>query len=391
MFKPITFDYQPAKSKNDGGLYNAIFTTDGIIWGCDITLTSSSITFSSGEIIVGGRVVWIDGATTVQIENPIQNGYARVKARIDLTKEATLTEIYQFETPVEFSTTTLFPDLSQEAINDTGTIYEQELIVVKIEAGNITGIARQIGSAKINAALFNGEGASYYLPVISDDEATMRNLNLKGGIVTGINNQLIVLRSDNGVNIANMAGNGFAPFRCGNLYAGNTVSIAEELYKITNNSGNALDILANVLYGVRFLGDNGIRVMNAAADAFATVYAANTTGSSKRYKENIREMTYEEADRILSAVSVAFDWKEGSGWSGPSFSFIAEELEKIDERFIYRNAKGEVEGILVNPIIAAQNMILKRHEEKIRKFDALTELLVNKGICTKEEIENLEV
>ena len=150
-----------------------------------------------------------------------------------------------------------------------------------------------------------------------------------------------------------------------------------------------LDVLANVLYGVRFLGDNGIRVMNAAASAFATVYAANTTGSSKRYKENIREMTYEEAERIMQAVSVAFEWKKDSGWQGESYSFIAEELEKIDERFVYRNSKGEVEGILVNPIIAAQNMILKRHEEKIRKFDALAAKLVEKGVLTQEEIENL--
>ena len=292
---------------------------------------------------------------------------------IDLSKTATPSDFDQVEASVVYSTTTTFPDLTQGEINSENgdMVYQQELAVVSIAGSNITEITRQIGSAKINAALFNGKDASYYLPVISENEATLKNLNLTGGIITGAGNVLIVLRSDNGVGIANTAGTGYAPLRCGNLNAGNIISMATETYRFMNNGGNALDILANVLYGVRFLGDNGIRVMNAAANAFTTVYAANTTGSSRRYKENIREMTYEEAERIMQAVSVAFEWKKDSGWQGESYSFIAEELEEIDERFVYRNGKGEVEGILVNPIIAAQNMILKRHEEKIRKFDAL--------------------
>ena len=391
MFKGCTFDNQNVTSKNDGGLYGAIFTGDGILWGCSMSVTTDTLTIQPGEMVIGGRLIWIDGATQIPFPAPITNGFGQVILTIDLSKTATPSDFDQVEASVVYSTTTTFPDLTQGEINSENgdMVYQQELAVVSIAGSNITEITRQIGSAKINAALFNGKDASYYLPVISENEATLKNLNLTGGIITGAGNVLIVLRSDNGVGIANTAGTGYAPLRCGNLNAGNIISMATETYRFMNNGGNALDILANVLYGVRFLGDNGIRVMNAAANAFTTVYAANTTGSSRRYKENIREMTYEEAERIMQAVSVAFEWKKDSGWQGESYSFIAEELEEIDERFVYRNGKGEVEGILVNPIIAAQNMILKRHEEKIRKFDALAAKLVEKGVFTQEEIENL--
>jgi len=385
----LILDQRNNTSKNWRNILAEIME-DGIFRdGCEITFTSNSITVGGGYFIQRGAVIENDGAETIPVTPTLTDGYVRLICRVDLTKEASETGPGQVEWATDFSATSTFPALVQEDILSTGSVYEIEVVVLQITSGNITGITRQIGSAKIDAALFNGKDASYYLPVISENEATLKNLNLTGGIITGAGNVLIVLRSDNGVGIANTAGTGYAPLRCGTFYAGNSISMASELYKFMNNGGNALDILANVLYGVRFLGDNGIRVMNAAANAFTTVYAANTTGSSRRYKENIREMTYEEAERIMQAVSVAFEWKKDSGWQGESYSFIAEELEKIDERFVYRNGKGEVEGILVNPIIAAQNMILKRHEEKIRKFDALAVKLVEKGVFTQEEIENL--
>jgi hypothetical protein len=141
--------------------------------------------------------------------------------------------------------------------------------------------------------------------------------------------------------------------------------------------------------------DNRLTLCNAKGGAstnlegttYNTFMASNIQSSSERYKENIRKMTDEEADRILQFVSVAFDWKEDSGFSGPSYSFIAERLSEIDERFIYRNSGGEVEGILVNPILAAQNKVIKRHEERIANLSAL---LVEKGILTQEEIDGLE-
>lgn len=147
-------------------------------------------------------------------------------------------------------------------------------------------------------------------------------------------------------------------------------------------------------YKMTLCSETGSCCTNLSGSTYNNFTASNITSSSERYKENIREMTDGEAEQILQVVSVAFDWKEGTGFSGASFSFVAERLAEIDERFIYRNEDGKVEGILVNPIIAAQNHIIRKHEDEITKIKtentALKVLLVEKGICTQEEIAGLE-
>jgi len=149
-------------------------------------------------------------------------------------------------------------------------------------------------------------------------------------------------------------------------------------------SGTVLIINANAASQAQFRGDKGMVFYNNAATALVNVSAANVTSSTERKKKNIREMTDEEADQILQFVSVAFDWKEDSGLAGPSFSFIAERLAEIDERFIYRNGDGQVEGILANPIMAAQTKVIQRHE---RTIDGLKKILVSKGVCTQAEVD----
>ena len=91
----------------------------------------------------------MDGATTFDLSNIILDGYARIKAKIDLNNAASQVDTQQFSAVVETSTTALFPALTQEDINNTGRIYEQELAVVKIEAGNVTSVTRQMGSARM--------------------------------------------------------------------------------------------------------------------------------------------------------------------------------------------------------------------------------------------------
>lgn len=115
-----------------------------------------------------------------------------------------------------------------------------------------------------------------------------------------------------------------------------------------------------------------------AGDVYNNFRAANLPSSSERYKENIREMTDEEAEQILNFIAVEFDWKEGSGFSGKSYSFIAERLAEIDERFVYKNGDGEVEGILTNPILAAQNHVIKKQAARIADLEKRIETLEKK-------------
>ena len=140
--------------------------------------------------------------------------------------------------------------------------------------------------------------------------------------------------------------------------------------------------------------------------------AANLAApSSRRYKENIQTVTDEDALKILALRPVTFDWKKGSGYDGCSKSFIAEEAAQIDERYIYRTANitkpevshideetGErivdapaeyemrIEGLNQNPILCDVVALCQRQQ---RQIDALSALLVSKGILTQEEIDGL--
>ena len=313
MFKPITFDYQSVKSKNDGGLYNAIFIHDGIIWGCDVTVTATSVTFSSGEIIVGGRIVWVDGATTVQITNPIQNGYARIKARIDLTKEARPTEIEQFETVLEYSTTTLFPDLAQEAINDTGTIYEQELVVVKIDAGNVTAITRKMGNAIIDAAKLNGQPPEYYATKAEvDSKASASNPTFSGQITanTGI-------RLPDGEKVSWGTGWGVYANDASSFYI--ATPTGHNKYLFFGVSENAWALLPN---STTQLGTGNFR--------WGQIYSTNATISTSDLKEkkDIILMTEEQARPFIMALKPRL-YKLIDGTSGRThYGLIAQEVEE---------------------------------------------------------------
>ena len=161
MLRGCTFENQNVTSKNDGGLYSSILE-DGILWGCGMSATSTALTIQPGEMIAGGRVIYVDGATTVTAENAINNGYGQLVLSIDLSKTATGDAFEQLEIGFVYSTTATFPELTKEDINSTGTLYECEIAVVKIEGGNITGIVSSLTMAKVNL----GEGV---LPPLSEN------------------------------------------------------------------------------------------------------------------------------------------------------------------------------------------------------------------------------
>lgn len=173
MFRGITFDKQQVTDQNDGGFYQH-FVRDGIIWGCNITTTNNTVYFSPGEIVVAGRLIWIDGITAVNIDpDRVTSGYARVYLRIDLSKTATIDVFEQIEIDVEYSTTTVFPDFVQGAINTNSgdMIYECGLVRVQIANGQITGIVSRIANAAVNATLVNNKAESA-LSVASAANAT---------------------------------------------------------------------------------------------------------------------------------------------------------------------------------------------------------------------------
>lgn len=138
-FKGITFAGQNVTPKNDGGLYQAHYG-DGILWGCSMAISGDDLVIQSGEFIMGGRVVQVDGATNVDLSGrTLQTGYIQVIMNADLSQG----EGSQWYTTFVESATTTFPALTKDDINDTGTLYQLELAVVQISGGNLTSIVTQ--------------------------------------------------------------------------------------------------------------------------------------------------------------------------------------------------------------------------------------------------------
>lgn len=194
----------------------------------------------------------------------------------------------------------------------------------------------------------------------------------------------LVLRCDDDVMVTDESGVYLRGIRVG---AGNV------------SSGNAL-FVGDYQSSCGVLSTTAFYVGNIQGTALQTIYAQNISGSAKRFKEDIRELTPEEAEKVLKMLPVAFKWKEGAPWSGESVSYIADDVEEIDDRFVFysEDADGnkQVEGLQVNPFLAAFGLLIKENrkrilelEKKAEKYDALSTLLVQKGILTQEEIDGM--
>ena len=150
MIKGCTFDNQYVSSRTDGGLYESIFPGDGKVWGCSMSVTSSTLTIQPGELIIGGRILWVDGATQIDISNPIADGYGQIVLTIDLSKTSSTETFEQVELSVVYSATDAFPALTKGKINSQNgdMVYQTELAVVSIAGGNVTGIVSQIADVQ---------------------------------------------------------------------------------------------------------------------------------------------------------------------------------------------------------------------------------------------------
>ncbi len=439
MFKPITFDEQLVKSKNDGGLYGAVFTGDGILWGCGITATADSVTFASGEMILGGRVVAVDGSTTVEITNPIQDGYARIKARIDLSKPAAQTGTEQFETVVEFSTTALFPELAQEAVNDTGKVYEQELAVVKIEAGNVTGVTRRIGQAAIDAEKLGGQLPGYYAKETevlkkSGNQSLTGSLTLTGSQYnahTEIRNDFPGLKfvSKNGaksgsiiLNATNTAGTNELVYGAsthvfnGNIYLINGAAALEfripdtsKVSRIIYNASTAADYglgissPSSIILEAPNVCFNKIGTTTLGACAWlgdaSNQYKILRVSSLRKLKTDIEDVTEEDARKAYDLRPRSFKGINKGQDDFKQYGFVAEEVEEtVPELATYDD--GKLNGVMYDRIPA---LLLKQNQMQKKEIEGLKEeikgqkaensklkaLLVSKGVCTQKEIDNL--
>ena len=145
-FSGVTFAQQRVTPIDDAIIRRAILP-DGILTGCRLSYSGSTLTMAAGQMVICGRQIrhaasqnWaVVGATS---------GYARLLLTIDLTRTATKEVFDQVVDTIEYaSSLDGFLALEQADINAAGTKYQIPICVVSLGTGGITGIVSQLEPA----------------------------------------------------------------------------------------------------------------------------------------------------------------------------------------------------------------------------------------------------
>ena len=81
---------------------------------------------------------------------------------------------------------------------------------------------------------------------------------------------------------------------------------------------------------ISFQTDNYVSCNNKANSGYVKIMAKSfEVASSKKIKENIKDMEYDEAKKLLDVRVVDFDYKKELGWDSNQHGVIAEELSNI--------------------------------------------------------------
>ena len=107
----------------------------GVATGCALSNTSNSATIGEGYFVVRGRFLQIISGETVS--SITANGSYSLICEIDLSKTNTADALNQAVIKV-VSNTSNYPELTQQDITATGTIYQYEFARFKVENGSIT-------------------------------------------------------------------------------------------------------------------------------------------------------------------------------------------------------------------------------------------------------------
>lgn len=150
-FQGINFSSQHIVPSDDGRLYEAIFE-DGALHGCELSYVGAALTIGAGYLMIGGREIEITEDEVFNI-NEATSGYAQLVLTIDLTQTATIGAFNQVSIDVRYASTEAgFASLIQDDINGAGTKYQQQLALVSLGTGGITGIVDGMPSASLKGA-----------------------------------------------------------------------------------------------------------------------------------------------------------------------------------------------------------------------------------------------
>ena len=158
-FTGVTFPNQTVTPANDAVIRRAIFD-DGILTGCDLSYSGSTLTMTAGQLMICGRQI-IHPSSQNWAVTEATSGYARLVLTIDVTRTSTKDTFDQVVDEIQYATDANgFADLTTADINATGTRYQVAVCVVSLGPGGITGIASKLDVTE-------GGGAGGNLKVIA--------------------------------------------------------------------------------------------------------------------------------------------------------------------------------------------------------------------------------
>lgn len=141
-FPGVTFAEQRCTPADDA-LLNSAMLSDGILSGCTLSYSGSTLTMGTGALLICGRQVRHPASQSWNLTGAA-SGFARIVLTVDLARAATETVFDQVNDSVEYAPSVNgFSTLTQADINVGGTVYQFELCVVSLGYGGITGIYRQ--------------------------------------------------------------------------------------------------------------------------------------------------------------------------------------------------------------------------------------------------------
>ena len=145
-FVGVTFAKQKVTPSDDAIVLRQMLS-DGILYGCDISYSGSTLTMAAGQLMICGRQIRHSTAENWAVVDAT-SGYARLLITVDMTRTATKDEFDQVVASVEYATAADgFADLEQEDINTDGSVYQAVACVMSLGTGGITGIVSRMAQA----------------------------------------------------------------------------------------------------------------------------------------------------------------------------------------------------------------------------------------------------
>ena len=150
-FTGVTFAKQKVTPSDDAIIRRAILP-DGILTGCELSYSGSTLTMAAGHLMICGRQIRMPSVQNWAIVDST-SGFARLVLTIDLTRTATKETFDQVVDLIEYaSAEDGFVALDQTDINLSGTRYQIAVCVVSLGTGGITGIVSQLGKSAIDGS-----------------------------------------------------------------------------------------------------------------------------------------------------------------------------------------------------------------------------------------------